>query len=129
MIRVPLRFVAATLALAGLPLAAFAVQTVRSPVRAATTHAVSPQGFHPRKRGPHTFYGTIVSLNGTQLVLKRRNGRLQNIDASVAIADNAYSQPLFVGKVVVIDGSVSGGIFTAAHIYRLTDLDDLGNDI
>ena len=99
-----------------------------APVRAAALSRAPLETFHPRRRGPHTFYGTIVGMRGSQLVIKRRNGRLQNVDATQAIADDAYSLPLFVGKTVAIDGTFARGVFSAAHIYRITSLDALAND-
>jgi hypothetical protein len=99
-----------------------------APASAAALSRMPVETFHPRRLGPHTFFGTIVGMRGSQLVIKRRNGRLQNVDATQAIADNAYSMPLFVGKTVAIDGTFTRGVFSAAHIFRITSLDALASD-
>ena len=123
------RALAAALTLAALPAMARAVATLPiSPARQAATERSASARFHPRRFGPHTYYGTIVALAGSKLTLRLRNGRAQGIDATQAIADNAYSQPLFVGKTVVIDGAFTNGVFVAAHIYRVTTLQDLRGD-
>ena len=89
----------------------------------------SPQRYHPVKLGPHTFYGTITAINGTNVTIRTRRNRVVNIDASTVLADGTYSAPLFVGKLVTIDGNQSAsGVFTAAHIFRMTNLSALPDD-
>jgi hypothetical protein len=115
------------LALAAAPAVSCAAQITVVPVHRAP--ATAPAGrFHPRPFGPHKIYGEIVAIRGSQLIVRRRNGHLQTVDDTIAIADNAYSMPLFVGKYVVIDGTMAKGVFGALHIYRLTDLQGLSND-
>jgi hypothetical protein len=73
---------------------------------------------------PHAEYGTIASISGTQLTLLLRSGKTLAVDASQAIASGQYSAPLFVGKVVVIEGSPrADGVFAAQRVSRLTRLD------
>jgi hypothetical protein len=88
--------------------------------RAHLSAAAKP--FHPRPFGPHRIYAQIVAIQGSLLTVRRRNGRLQKVDDTVAVNDNAYSMPLFVGKCVVIDGTVTKGVMSAAHIFRIPDL-------
>jgi UDP-GlcNAc3NAcA epimerase len=45
-----------------------------------------------------------------------------------AIAHGDYSAPLFVGKVVSVDGNQVGPTFTASHVFRLTNLANLPPD-
>jgi|HubBroStandDraft_1064217.scaffolds.fasta_scaffold65816_2 hypothetical protein len=73
---------------------------------------------------PHAEYGTIESVSGTQLALLLRSGKTLTVDASQAIASGQYSAPLFVGKVVVVEGSPrANGVFAAQRVSRLTSLD------
>jgi hypothetical protein len=79
--------------------------------------------------GPHVFYGQIVSISGNSLVVQTRKKRLVTVDATTVLADGTYSAPLFVGKLVTVDGTqAASGIFTANHISRMTNLNELPND-
>jgi hypothetical protein len=78
--------------------------------------------------GRHTFYGTITRIAGTLITVRLRNGDLQNVDASAAIAHGDYSSPLFVGKFVSVDGNQRNGTFIAAHVFRLASLLQLQAD-
>ncbi len=131
------RELAIAIAVAALPLAVTA-QTVRG-VPQATRHLApaalrsaakpSERKFHPIPLGPHTFYGTITQLGSTSLTIRTRRQRLVNVDATTVLADGTYSAPLFVGKLVTVDGvQGANGVFTAAHILRMTNLNALPND-
>jgi hypothetical protein len=84
--------------------------------------------WRPTARGPHVFYGTIVAIRGTSLSVLLRNSRIVSVDVAAAVASGNYSAPLFVGKTVSVDGSGNGGAFTAAHVFRVTNLANLSND-
>lgn len=113
-------------------------QTVRQaqPVTRSVAPAVyrsttkSPQKkFRPIKIGPHTFYGTITAINGTSIRIITRRQRVVDVDATNVLAEGSYSAPLFIGKLVTVDGDQSAsGIFTAAHIFRMTNLNSLPSD-
>jgi hypothetical protein len=115
-----------------------AAQTVRqaqplkrssAPVALRSTTMVTQKTYHPIKIGPHTFYGTIVGINGTSVAVRTRRQRLVTVDATNVLADGSYSAPLFVGKFVTVDGvQATNGIFMAAHIFRLTNLNALPDD-
>jgi hypothetical protein len=74
------------------------------------------------------FYGTIAALRGSVLTVRLRNGRVLTVEASAAIANGNYSAPLFVGKLVSIDGEERGTTFTATHIFRINNLANLRAD-
>ncbi len=114
-----------------------AAQTLRRPAPLARPAApgfrpLAPapsRTFRPIKIGPHTFYGAITSVNGTTIVVRTRRQRLVTVDAATVLAAGTYSAPLFVGKLVTVDGSeAANGVFTAAHIARLTNLNALPTD-
>jgi hypothetical protein len=121
-----------------LPLTAFA-HSIRH-VPTVLPHAVVPVArklpvttrgrFRPLKQGPHTFYGKIVNLlNGDTVMLQTRRNRLVNVDATNVLAAGTYSAPLFVGKLVTVDGNQPAtGAFVASHISRLINLKNLNND-
>jgi hypothetical protein len=126
--------IAMAVAVGGLPALA---QTV--PHAAATRRAIRPgarltvpapsRAFRPLKIGPHTFYGAIASVSGNTVVIRTRRRRLVTVDATTVFADGTYSAPLFVGKLVTVDGDdAASGVFTAAHISRMTNLNGLPND-
>jgi hypothetical protein len=95
-------------------------------IRTSASSAVQP--WHPTRVGAHVLYGTIAFVRGALLTIQLRNGTLRSVDATAAIANGDYSAPLFVGKLVSIDGDLRGTVFTAAHISRMTDLTNLGAD-
>ncbi len=125
--RVATAVVAATLAIAptGAPAARM---TTLAPARQVQVRPAVAVPYHATRLGPHTFYGTIVAIRGSLLAVRLRNGRTQAVDDTRAIAANDYSSPLFVGKLVAIDGTFEKGVFSAQHIYRLTNLQGLQND-
>lgn len=84
--------------------------------------------WHPVPHGPHILFGRIASIKGDIIAVQLRNGRLQNVDAAAPIANGNYSAPLFVGKFVSVDGTLVGGTFVAAHIFRQYSLDQLPTD-
>ncbi len=108
------------------------------PARAGVVHAAVVRPSHPVPvasktwrsvpPGPHTVFGTIAALDGAAVTIRLRSGRLVPIDATAALANGAFSAPLFVGKMVAVDGAVQNGKFVAAHIIRLTNLADFPPD-
>jgi hypothetical protein len=73
---------------------------------------------------PHVVVGTILRVTGSSLVVELRTRRLLHVDASTAIASGRYSQPLFVGKFVIIEGSYGrDGTLFANSITRLPRID------
>lgn len=117
------------LALALIPASTFAAEPVyRAPAVKVLRRAPVAAPYHVRPAGPHSIYGTIVAIRGSRLTVKLRNGRLLSVDDSIAVAADDYSQPLFVGKLVAIDGTIANGVFSAAHIFRVTNLDGLAPD-
>jgi hypothetical protein len=110
-----------------MPCAAGATVTGR-PQPQRQVRAVAPAPWHAARVGPHVFYGTIAALRGPQLVVRLRNGRYQAVDAAAAIAHGDCSEPLFIGKIVSVDGNGVGTTFVAAHVLRLNNLADLRAD-
>lgn len=103
-----------------------AVSAQRRPVsqtaisRGAVGHLVPV----PVGRSVHNIFGTIVSLSRQSFVLRTRGGRLLAIDATTAMRLGTYSAPLFVGKVVVVGGTMDARrVFHANTITRMTRLD------
>jgi hypothetical protein len=84
--------------------------------------------WHPAPGGPHVLYGTIAGINGTLITIRLRNGGFQAVDGSAAVASGNYSAPLFIGKTVSVDGTQIGGSFKAAHIFRVSNLNNLNAD-
>jgi hypothetical protein len=69
-------------------------------------------------------FGRIELLGRTTFVLRLRSGRRLPVDASAAIASGRFSSPLFIGKVVVLTGTIRpNGIFDAVTVTRLLRLD------
>ncbi len=121
--------IAAVAALAISSSAAVAARvTVFAPVRQVQVRPAAAHPYHATRLGPHTFYGTIVTMRGSRIAVQLRNGRMQSVDATSAIAANDYSSPLFIGKLVAVDGTFVKGVFSAQHIYRLSNLQGLQND-
>lgn len=121
--------IAALLALSIAPAGASAARvTTLAPERQVPLRPAAAAPYHATRLGPHTLYGTIVALRGARLVLRLRNGRSQSVDGTRAIAANDYSAPLFIGKIVAVDGTFASGVFSAQHIYRLSNLQGLQND-
>jgi hypothetical protein len=95
---------------------------VRAPLPSAA------QAWHAVPSGRHVLYGKIAAIRGSALTLRLRNGRSVAVDATAAIAHGDYSAPLFIGKVVSVDGNQIGPTFTAAHVFRLNNLASLPAD-
>lgn len=75
-------------------------------------------------RGTHIVFGRLESALGKMWTLRTRSGRLLSVDASEAIASGNYSAPLFVGKIVEVDGPFSKlGVLRATGIMRMGSLD------
>ncbi len=122
--------VAALAAFAALPSGAFAARVIPAPARQVQVQvrAAAPVPYHATRFGPHTFYGTIVAMRGSRLLVRLRSGRTQTVDDTRAVAANDYSAPLFLGKMVAVDGTFASGVFSAQHIYRVSNLQGLQND-
>ena len=80
----------------------------------------------PVLSGPiHTAVGTIAKISGPNLTVVLRNRRLLRVDAASALAHGSYSAPLFVGKIVVVEGRFArDGTLFATTITRLPRLDE-----
>jgi hypothetical protein len=73
----------------------------------------------------HVVAGTIAKVSGRELFVELRSRRLVHVDASPAIASGRYSDPLFVGKVIVIEGTYArDGTLVATSITRLPRIDE-----
>ncbi len=74
----------------------------------------------PAFNGPqHRFFGLLVSAHDPMLLLRLRNGSLLRVDASQAFARQRVSEPLFVGKPTVVEGSFeAAGTFGASVVTR-----------
>jgi hypothetical protein len=82
-----------------------------------------------RVNSGHTYFGTVTRFTKTSFVMRLRNGRLVNVDASPAIAAGRYSTPFFAGKVVVVIGTIDRvALFHAQSVTRLSRL-DISTDI
>jgi len=75
------------------------------PQRQVRMSSPAGHGWHPVRQGSHVFYGTIAAINRGVITLRRRNSPAVAVDAAAAIANGDYSAPLFVGKIVSIDGN------------------------
>ncbi len=72
----------------------------------------------------HIVFGRLESVAGRMLSLRTRSGRLWSVDATDALASGNYSAPLFVGKIVEVDGSLrKSGVIQATGIMRMGTLD------
>lgn len=126
--------IAAVLAAALVPHAAWATvvegqrvmprvgSTMRTTAPAATTV------WRAARPGAHVLYGTIAAVNAMMVSLRLRSGQLVAVDATAAINGGNYSAPLFVGKIVTVDGEVIAGKFSATHIFRMSNLANLPAD-
>jgi len=73
----------------------------------------------------HEIFGTITTVNGSQLTVQTRTGSLVQVDASTAI-QNELSNDLMVGGVVDVRGTFdSHGVLQATVIQRAKDSSDL----
>lgn len=91
---------------------------------------VKPGEYSHALKGPaqHVLYGTIVAVHTTTFDLRARGGQVHHIDPTLAIQSGRYSAPLFVGKIVNVEGYISGGTFHAQRITRMTKLDGAAPD-
>lgn len=113
-------------AVGGIRATATAAPGTMTPAQRARLH-VSPN--HKLQRSAHTLFGTIVSMSGDGFALRLRNGRTVQVDATTAIANDDFSAPLFVGKMVSVDGVVrSSSLFAANDVFRTDTLDGLPAD-
>ncbi len=90
--------------------------------RVATVPPAALGPLHVVPTGPHTLFGTIVAIRNGSLTLRLRSGAFIAVDATAAIRNGDYSAPLFVGKLVIVDGSLRAGRIDAAHVYRVDNL-------
>jgi hypothetical protein len=77
-------------------------------------------------RTVHNVFGTIVSFTNlqTNFVLRTRTGHLILVDAAKAATSGAYSAPLFVGKLVVVNGNYDARhVLYATAVSSMTHLD------
>ena len=90
----------------------------------STTRVVPQARTNALAHSTHTLYGTIASVKGPRLVVRTRGGRLQQVDASDALAAGTYSAPLFIGKVVAVGGFYDASkMLHAQTVTRMTRLD------
>ena len=95
----------------------------------ATQHVIS-RGFVSRpsatpksvvRKASHVIFGRLESIQGKTLALRARSGHIWSVDASEAVASDNYSAPLFVGKIVEVDG-----YFTNSHVLQATGIMRMG---
>lgn len=90
----------------------------------STTHVTPHTKINALGGATHILYGTISSVKGAALVVRTRGGRLQPVDATQALAAGTYSAPLFVGKVVAVNGYYDAAkTLHAQSVTRMTKLD------
>jgi hypothetical protein len=66
----------------------------------------------------HEVYGKIRSVNGADIVIARRNGRLLSIDASDAIRAGDYARPM-VGRALIARGTYApSGVMQARYVLH-----------
>jgi hypothetical protein len=102
--RLALVFALAALALGPAPARA---QTKPAPQRVLSRGAadrVRLQPFDAKRTADRVLYGRIDAIHGAILAVRARGGRTLRVDASEALRTDMFSQPLFVGKIVVIGG-------------------------
>jgi hypothetical protein len=85
--------------------------------KAATLQVPSGEGPGGPVGTPHHVTGTLVAVNGSQLILRTRAGELVRVDDSAAIRDER-SAVLVVGKPFAAEGTYSAGILHASVIVR-----------
>ena len=121
-----LRLSVLTMAVAIAPAIADA-QTTRSTLPTTSRPLSSTLSTPSVSRGAVTrnaVFGTIVQVHGSMLTLRLRDGRSEQVDASTAIAQGMFSAPLFIGKVILAEGTrQTGGTFDAVRISRMTTID------
>jgi hypothetical protein len=66
----------------------------------------------------------LESVKGALLTLRTRSGRLWNVNATEALHTGNYSAPLFVGKIVEVDGYLNrSNTIVASGVMRMGSLD------
>jgi len=79
----------------------------------------------PASAFAHSAFGQIARLEPGGFVMRLRSGSTLVVDASDAIASGRISQPLFVGKLVVVTGALeTGGRFRAETVTRMARVDN-----
>jgi hypothetical protein len=77
----------------------------------------------------HTMYGTIIAIQGEAFTLRLRNGQSMQVDATDAIKRGTVSNPLFVNKIVSVQGyRAANGTFHAQTVTRMTRLENTPSD-
>jgi hypothetical protein len=73
----------------------------------------------------HFAFGEITKLERPVFVLRLRDGRTLDVDATAAIQSGRYSAPLFAGKFVVVKGDLDArGVMHAETVTRIERVDD-----
>ena len=86
--------------------------------------AVRVQPYDAWRPDDRLLYGRIDRMAGSVLFVRSRTGRLIRTDATEAIRTDSYSAPLFVGKIVVIDGYYDAAkTLHARSVMRMGSLD------
>ena len=69
---------------------------------------------------PHAVSGILIAVNGTTLILKKRNGKSATIDASQAAKNKQIGAPLKAGVALTVLGSSfePNGVLLATSIYK-----------
>jgi len=103
------------------PIAPTEAQSTRHPDVIRSQPRPTPM---PASAFAHSAFGEIVRMGPTVFVLRLRSGRPLTVDATEAIQAGRTSEPLFVGKLVVVTGNIdSRGTFEAQTVTRLSNLD------
>jgi hypothetical protein len=66
---------------------------------------------------PHEITGTLVAINGAQLTLRTRTGKIVRVDDSIAMRQER-SAVLVLGEPFTAGGTYNGGALDAAVIWR-----------
>jgi hypothetical protein len=76
------------------------------------------------RKGNHVVFGRLESVKGPLLTLRTRSGHLWSVNATEALNSGNYSAPLFVGKIVEVDGYLSrSNSLQASGVMRMGSLD------
>jgi hypothetical protein len=89
--------------------------------RAPTQVPGAPQTLKPSaaQTSPHEVFGAIGNIDGSQLTIRLRSGKLVQIDATTAI-EQARTTELYIGRSVAVQGTYdAAGTLHADHIYRV----------
>jgi hypothetical protein len=104
--------------------AVVAQTAIRRPVPVAVPARPGANATPKVPRPEHFVSGTIVKMAGRLLLVQLRDRRLLRVDASSPLATGRYSAPLFVGKVVIVEGSYArDGTLLATTVTRLSRID------